>query len=166
MTTPRKRNLSLDFDGARRIAFLAIGSDLRADDSAGILVGRSLERHILKKKTRIPAKVFFGFTAPENITGEIKKFRPTHLVIIDSADMGKRPGEAELLEAEAEGKSISFTTHQLPVKVLVAYLLAFLKCKVAIIGIQPKTTKFGLTVSREVMLSVKRISADLLQELP
>lgn len=147
-----KTKLKKRLEGAKRITILGVGSELRGDDAAGMLVAGEL------KRSNVTARVLFGETAPENLTGEIKKGKPTHLVIIDSADMGKPAGTVKLIEPD-ETKGITFCTHQLPLAVMTDYLKGEVGCDVVIIGIQPKKIEFGGVVSRQIRTSVKRIAA-------
>jgi len=144
---------------AKKIAVLGIGSELRGDDVAGLLVAEEL-----KKNKNLKLKVFFGSTAPENLTGEIIKYKPTHIVIVDSTDMGQKAGSIMLISPEEVG-GISFSSHMLPVKMMVDYLLESLKCEIIIIGIQPKILMFGETISKEVKKSTKQISDAIRQIL-
>lgn len=139
--------------GAKKIAVLGIGSELRGDDAAGMLVAQKLK----------DIKIFLGGTAPENLTGEIKKYNPTHLVIIDSADFGEKPGAANIIEPE-DIRGTSFSTHRMPLKVMVEYLRSFLDCGIIIIGIQPGSIEFGKPVSFEVKKSAQKI-AGIIQEI-
>ncbi len=151
---PDLRNkLKSNLKGAKKVAVLGVGSELRADDIAGILAAQELEKHP-------NVKVFLGYTAPENLSGEIKKFKPTHVIIIDTADMGKKPGEVAVFTPEDSG-GISFSTHKLPIKVLASYLQQSFECRVIIIGIQPKTLDFGKPVSKEVKSAVNDVSKAL-----
>jgi hydrogenase 3 maturation protease len=112
-----RNKLKSNLIGAKRIAALGVGSELRADDVAGILVSQKLDKDAKRISRAIELKVFLGYTAPENLSGEIKKFKPTHVMIIDTADIGKKPGEVALFTPEDSG-GISFSTHKLPIKVL------------------------------------------------
>ena len=142
---------------AERIALLGVGSELRGDDAAGLLVAQELARAHLKLKKRIDFKVFIGETAPENLTGEIKRFNPTHLLIVDSADMGKRGGMVQWIDPDKVG-GISFCTHSLPIKIMADYLTQSIGCKIKIIGIQPKVLTFGSRFSKEIEKTVKNVS--------
>lgn len=147
-----KKSLSNSLKGAGKVAILGIGSELRADDIAGILVAQDLEKLQDQK-----FKVFLGYTAPENLSGEIRKFGPTHLIMIDTADIGKKPGEAGLFTPENVG-GISFSTHKLPVKIMAQFLQKDLDCQVMIIGIQPESLDFGKSISKEAMATVRMLS--------
>ncbi|MCX5642722.1 MAG: hydrogenase 3 maturation endopeptidase HyCI [Candidatus Omnitrophica bacterium] len=159
-----KTNLKNQLDGAAKIAILGIGSLLRADDAAGMLVAEEVEKHCGKTNGKAEIKVFFGETAPENFTGEIKKFQPTHLVIVDSGDTGKNPGAITVIGPEEE-TGVSFSTHQLPTGIMIDYLLKFITCRVTIVVIQPKTLAFNHPLSKEVSGAVKALSSTLRQLL-
>jgi len=136
---------------------LGVGSALRGDDVAGILVAQDLDKFIQRSPKVRLAKVFIGDTAPENVTGEIKKFKPTDIIIVDSADMGKPAGSLELIES-GRISGVTFSTHQLPLGILADYLKASLNCQILIIGIQPKKLKFNSKVSPEVKRAAKRFT--------
>jgi len=154
-----KTILKKKLEHAKKIAVLGIGSELRADDAAGLLVAEEL-----KKIKNSKIKVFLGSTAPENLTGEVIKYKPTHIIIIDSADADQKPGSILLVNPEEVG-GVSFSSHMLPVKMIVDYLLESLKCEIIIIGIQPKILTFGETISKEVKKSIKQVSDVIRQVL-
>lgn len=151
-----KRSLAKKLESASRVALLGIGSQDCADDSAGMLVVRSLKKHLGTKKQRICVKLFFGSSAPENITGEIRKFKPSDVIIIDAADTGKQAGKISFIPVEGE-TGISFSTHRLPVKILIDYLKWSLGCRVILLGIQPKCVIFGEPVCKQVEKSVETV---------
>ncbi|MGA2680088.1 MAG: hydrogenase 3 maturation endopeptidase HyCI [Sedimentisphaerales bacterium] len=149
--------LKQKLNNAQRVAVLGIGSELRGDDIAGLLVAQQIEKTITKQTTSPEIRVFIGETAPENLTGEIKKFQPTHLIIIDAAELNKEPGHIEIMEPETIGGT-SFCTHSLPLKVIIGYLLESFKFQAIIIGIQPKTLTFGAQPTKEVIAAAKHIA--------
>ena len=149
--------LKQKLDNASKVAVLGIGSDLRGDDAAGIIAAEQIGKHIKRKKTAAEVKFFIGATAPENLTGEIKKYQPSHLVIIDAVHSNVPPGQITIMDP-AGLDEISFFTHKLPVKLMIDYLLHFCKCTVIIVGIQPKDISVGSSVSKEVRQAVKKFS--------
>jgi hydrogenase 3 maturation protease len=197
-----RTNLQQRLKGASRIALLGIGSELRADDAAGILVAERVQFRIAdcglrieegtrgKSEIRNPTTppqadaccrvsfakseiktasaqlaVFLGGTAPENLTGEIKRFAPTHLVIVDAADLDSEPGTITIMDPDSIGGT-TFCTHSLPIKVMIDYLLNSFECHVTIVGIQPQSLEVGAPVSKEVLDTVESLSALLLETLP
>ncbi len=168
MLEPLKQKL----ENAKRVAVLGVGSELRGDDVVGLLAAQQIEK-IIGGKTALPhstrpdksglaqgkpeVRVFIGETAPENLTGEIKKFQPTHLIIIDAAELNKEPGHIEIMEPGTIGGT-SFCTHSLPLKIIIGYLLESFKFQAIIIGIQPKTLTFGAQPTKEVVAAAKRLA--------
>lgn len=154
-----KKALKTRLKGARRVALLGIGSELRQDDAAGTLVAEKLGKYPKPRRAGHPQlKVFHGATAPENLTGEIKRFKPTHLILVDTVEMEEKPGTILLLDADRVGGGISFSTHKLPAKVLVDYFIKSIGCAVTIIGIQPKALEFGKPVTKHVQESVGHVA--------
>jgi hydrogenase 3 maturation protease len=142
---------------AKKVAILGIGSELRGDDVAGLLAAQQIEKNTKGKSITPQLQVFIGETAPENLTGEIKNFQPTHLIIIDAAELNKEPGHIEIMEPETIGGT-SFCTHSLPLKIVIGYLLESFKFQAIIIGIQPKTLTFGAQPTKEVVAAAKNIA--------
>jgi hydrogenase 3 maturation protease len=127
--------------GGRKIAFLGVGSPLRADDSVGLYIVTELEQR-LKSDAETEYLFFLGESAPENFSGAIRSQTPSHVVIFDAAEMGKEPGVLTLIEPEQIG-GVSFSTHMLPLKILTDYLVKTIDCKIVVIGMQPKLLEFA-----------------------
>jgi hydrogenase 3 maturation protease len=135
--------------GARRTVLLGVGSELRSDDAAGVLIANRVAELKLPMVWSIA-----GGTAPENLTADVRKLSPTHLLIIDSADMGETPGTIRLIDPDQIG-GISFGTHALPLSVLAGYLSRETGCRVIVMGIQPRSLDFDGPLSAEVEEAVK-----------
>jgi hydrogenase 3 maturation protease len=146
-----------------RVCVLCIGSSLRGDDAAGLLVAKELERFVKKSRLR-HVLVVAGETAPENFTGLIKKFKPKHIILIDSADAGEKTGEVFLVDPEAI-TGISFCTHRLPLSIMIDYLQCGMRCNVTVIGIKPGNVSFAAPVSRETKKAVRSVSSMIKQLL-
>jgi hydrogenase 3 maturation protease len=144
---------------AKRLAVLGVGSDLRADDGVGLRAARRVGEtfHGRKRENGAICRIFLGHTAPENLTGAIRKFRPTHLVVIDAADMALRPGAIRVIDRDDVGGLLS-STHRLPLKLLADYLTASAGCSIVFIGIQPQTIRFGRRSSRATEQAVETIA--------
>ncbi|MDD5128407.1 MAG: hydrogenase 3 maturation endopeptidase HyCI [Candidatus Omnitrophica bacterium] len=126
---------------AQRVAVLGIGSLLRADDAAGVIIAKELKVQIKDNNKKNRLKFFLGETAPENLTGQIKKFKPTHLIIIDAVDFHLKPGSLRIVNISTEAGA-SFSTHRVPVGVLRDYLYKSLSCETILIGMQPGSMEF------------------------
>ncbi|MFH1709804.1 MAG: hydrogenase maturation protease, partial [bacterium] len=95
-----KNKLKESLKGAKKVAVLGVGSQLRADDIAGILAAQELDKCSGDIGKALDFKVFLGYAAPENLSGEIRKYEPDHLIIIDAADIGKEPGDVAVFTPE------------------------------------------------------------------
>jgi hydrogenase 3 maturation protease len=157
----RSRNLrqllKRRLEPATRIAVLAVGSDLRGDDAAGLLVGRELAA--LRWPRRRPLKVFFGETAPENLTGELRRYGPSHLLVVDAADRKARAGTIHVTDIGSAGASTVYCTHNLPLSVMLGYLARSMSVDIVVLGIQPLRLDFGTTPSAAAKRAVKQLTA-------
>lgn len=146
-----------------KIAIVGIGNTFRSDDAAGVLVARALQesRFLAGRETVL---VMDAGHAPENGTGQLRRFEPDLVLLIDAADMGELPGAIRLIGMdEIEGMSAS--THTLPLSMLAKYLSLELNCDVKLLGIQPESTEVGDVVGLDVVQAVKQVVELLLQLL-
>jgi hydrogenase 3 maturation protease len=124
--------------GAAKVLVLGIGSELKKDDAVGVLLARWLKERAFPGLT-----VLEGGNAPENLSGEIKRLAPSHLLLVDAAEMKEEPGTVRFLGLEELG-GFSFSTHALPLHLFVSFLRVELPdLKVAVLGIQPEFVGFG-----------------------
>lgn len=145
------------------IAILGIGNEMRGDDAAGMLVVHALELRVAKlgylrlNKNLLTLK---GGHAPENAAGELRKFYPDLVLLIDAADMGKEVGSIAFIPME-QIDGVSASTHSLPLSMLARYLTLELNCEVVLLGIQPKSIEMGESVSDEVNQAVSDIAEEI-----
>ncbi|MCX5669566.1 MAG: hydrogenase 3 maturation endopeptidase HyCI [Candidatus Omnitrophica bacterium] len=149
---------------AQRVAVLGIGSQLRADDAAGLMIAQELKAYIKQKKKRSLLKVFLGETAPENLTGQIKKFKPTHLIVIDAVDFHLETGALRVVDICTEA-GVSFSTHRVPIGILRDYLYKSIQCETILIGMQPGTTEFCGSLSPGVQDSTRAACKEIREVL-
>lgn len=159
-----KKILKDKLKGAQRIAVLGIGSELRADDALGLIIAKELRNYIKAKNKRRLFKVFLGETAPENLTGEIRKFKPTHLIIIDAVDFHLETGALRVVNICNEA-GVSFSTHRVPVGILRDYLYKSIQCETMLIGMQPGSTEFCGELSEGMEESIKAACREIREAL-
>ena len=142
---------------------LGVGNAMRSDDAAGLLVARFLSQRNWELDANRVLIVEAG-QAPENSTGELRRFHPDVVLIVDAADMGETPGAIQWIPEESiDGMSAS--THSLPLSLLARYLKLDLSCTVAILGIQAASNEVGENVSPEVLEAIDEIVAELDRQL-
>jgi len=143
---------------------MGIGAVDKADDGAGLIVAKKVEAGLKKRRTKQKVQILLGCTAPENFTGVINKFKPNHLILVDCADISETPGTISFIEPENVG-GISFSTHMLPLKIMVDYIQQSIKCKVIILGIQPKDIAYGAKMTPEIKKAAGELSAAILASI-
>lgn len=131
-------------DEPPRVAVLGIGQTLRGDDGVGVAVARALRPFAAKDLLVIEAA-----HAPENCTGEVRRFAPDLVLLIDAAQMNEPPGTIRWLDWRA-CDGLSASTHTMPLTMLGRYLTAVLPCQIALIGIQPAALDLAETLAPEV----------------
>ena len=140
---------------ALRLAIVGVGQGCRRDDAVGIFIVQNLfvklsggqEPPLKLYETEFPSaagvvRLYQGYETPENLTGILRKFCPTHILFIDAAQLGGKPGTLELVPiSEIQGETLS--THDLPLSVLGEFLEKDLGSKVMLLGIQPLSIQIG-----------------------
>lgn len=144
--------------GTDRLVILGAGSSLMADDAAGDMISDALLSRFGDAPERF--RIFSGGTAPECFTGVIKAFRPDHVLLIDAADFHGRPGELAAIDPSVVA-GVSFSTHMLPLKVLLEYLEKEIGCRTTILGIQPACLDFAGEMTAEVRETVDEVTKAL-----
>ncbi len=154
-----KGRLKKEILSARRIVILAAGNLTKGDDAAGIQCAQKLKK-LMGGKARSCLKILLGHETPENATGEIRKFRPDLVLILDAAQGGHNPGTVFIVEKnQIEDESVS--THTISLALLVVYLEETIGCKVMVLGIQPLSLGLGEKVSARIIKSAGSLAAFL-----
>jgi hydrogenase 3 maturation protease len=146
---------------AGKIVVVGIGNEFRGDDAAGLVVIERLDK-ILKKKPSILITTIIGGPAPENVTGEIIRQAPSHIILVDAATLNQQPGEVSVIDTN-DIAGTSFSTHTLPIKILTDYLKSRHKCEIIVIGIEPACVDFGSKMSKEVRRSAVKLGEDIVE---
>ena len=117
---------------SRRTAILGIGSDLYGDDAAGLLAARALLQHF---QNHLPHDLLVLETgpAPENFTGQVRRFQPEAVLLVDAARMGVEAGALRMLNWQ-ETQGWGGSTHTLPLSTLAEFLTRDLGCPVFLLG--------------------------------
>jgi hydrogenase 3 maturation protease len=141
---------------------VGIGNELRGDDAVGLVVARRL-------RGAVGARVLETGDAPENHLGLVVLERPDTVLLIDAADLGRPPGEFEILDpADMEGTCL--TTHAMPLAELSGVISFRTGAAVHLLGIQPASVRIGSPLSRPLrrtaVVLADLIAAALLNNAP
>lgn len=129
----------------------------------GIVVARALQNEIRGDNDNAPLIIDAG-SAPENFTGALRRFHPDLVLIVDAAEMNRAPGTVELL-AWQDTRSLTASTHTLPLAMFAHYLETEIECPSALIGIQSAQTNIGCELSPPVRLAARRVTQQVLELL-
>ncbi|MFC1505981.1 hydrogenase maturation peptidase HycI [Thermoproteota archaeon] len=139
-----------------RLVIIGIGNLLKSDDGLGVVIVKELQ-----EKTTDNILLIDCGTVPETFAGPIRKFNPSHVLMIDAAKIGSNPGTIRFVFPE-EIQGLTISTHTLPLNVFADYLKQETNTKIALLAVQPKNLDFGESLSSEVLDAVKSLSKTIL----
>ena len=128
---------------AKRLAIVGIGDELIPPDRLGMLTARELEQQHLPG-----VRFFLAGTVPESVTGPIRRYNPEHVLFLDAAEMGVRPGTIAVIDPEKIQASL-LSTHVLPLSVVMDYLERETGAGITLMGIQPDLSGFDKDLSSD-----------------
>jgi hydrogenase 3 maturation protease len=101
---------------------------------------------------------------PENFTGEVKRFKPSHVLLIDAASFDAKPGGVRMVPPEEIG-GVAVSTHALPLSMFAEVVQKTVKAKVLLLGVQPKSVDFVEGLTPELEKTVREIAEVLVRLL-
>jgi hydrogenase 3 maturation protease len=131
--------------GAEHIVIAGIGNTIRCDDGVGVRIVEGLHCKVSLSVTLIECE-----TAPESFVDEIVALKPTHVLLIDAAKLGMKPGKVRLCSPEEVLNMRAISTHALPIRVFCEYVVELTGAKIALILIEPKWTEFGEGLTEDI----------------
>ena len=148
------------FDSKKKVVLAGIGNTIRQDDYVGLKIVENLQGKLPQNICLLVCE-----TVPESYLLDIEAFNPTHVLLIDAAFMGLKPGEANLVDAEKITEFPPITTHILPLKIFCDYIKKATGAKIGLLLIEPECMEFGEGLSAEVEATSERLTKLLLELL-
>jgi hydrogenase 3 maturation protease len=142
--------------GAERIVVAGIGNPIRTDDFVGVKIVQDMEGQVSEKVYLLECE-----TVPESFLQQIAEFNPTHVLLIDAAILGLKPGAARLMDPERIADFPAISTHMLPLRLFCEYLKSMTKAKIALLLIEPKNVEFGEGLTPDVQAAAEKITTVL-----
>ncbi|MEN6635922.1 MAG: hydrogenase maturation protease [Clostridiaceae bacterium] len=157
---------SAAFADHKRICILGVGTELCHDDAAGLYLVDQLSSRLGVPIGEASGRILLvnGGPAPENFSGLIREFHPDLLVVVDAAFLELPAGSIQLLPEE-RAAGLSFSTHMLPLPMLLSYLKLACSCETCLVGIQPATTEQGIGMSARAMEGAELLASIFEQAL-
>ena len=156
MSSEVKDSLREWFRGAERIVVAGVGNPERADDYVGPKIVQAL-----KGKVRCCVLLLECETVPESYLLEIEEYQPTHVLLIDAAQLGLKPGETNLMDASDLASFSPVSSHMLPLRIFCEYLKKTVNPKIGLLLIQPERLEFTEGLSLPVATTMKMLVAVL-----
>ena len=123
---------------ADRVVIAGIGNPIRRDDFVGVKIVQDLEGKVSDKVSLLECE-----TVPEGFMQEIVDIKPSHVLLVDAAILGLKPGDTRLVFPEKIMDFPAITTHVLPLRIFCEYITKITEAKIALLLIEPENTEFG-----------------------
>jgi len=146
---------------AEKVVIAGIGNPIRMDDFVGVKIVQDLRGKVSEKVYLIECE-----TVPESFIQPIIDFNPTHIILVDAAVLGLKPGNSRLIKPEQLTMFPAFSTHALPLRIFCEYLTKTTKAKIALLLIEPKKADFGEGLTPEIRATTQEIINTFLKVLP
>jgi hydrogenase 3 maturation protease len=143
--------------GARRVAIVGIGGPLQGDDAVGARVAQGL-----LDRTAENVLPMVCWTVPESCTGPIRAFQPTHVLLVDAAELGQPAGTCRLVQADSL-VGMSLSTHSAPLRLVAEFLSKSTGAQVALLAVQPKRTELGEPMTAQLEHTAEQLAEMLLR---
>lgn len=142
---------------AKRVVIAGIGNPIRQDDYIGMKIVEDLKNKLSKNVLLLECE-----TVPESYLLDIEEFNPTHVLLIDAAYLGLKPGQFRLVDAESILDFSAVTSHILPLRIFCEYVKQATGAKIGLLLVEPKSMEFGEGLSVEVQVAAKKLTEVLL----
>lgn len=144
----------------RKVTIIGIGNSLRRDDVVGVEAVRGLRKRVSRSVYLMECE-----TVPESFVGPVTRFKPTHILMIDAAQLHLKQGSSKLVTLD-EIVGLPMSTHAMPLKLFAEHLARTTGAKVALLAIQPKDIGFGEGLTEELKKTVEDLTSLLSKILP
>ena len=146
---------------SERIVVAGIGNPIRTDDFVGVKIVQDLNGKVSERVYLLECE-----TVPESFMQEIVDLKPSHVLLIDAAVLGLKPGEIRLVFPEQVADFPAVTTHVLPLRIFCEYITKMTETKIALLLIEPENTEFGEGLTPEAQKAAEKITKIMLELFP
>jgi hydrogenase 3 maturation protease len=133
---------------------MGIGNILNGDDGVGC--------YIAKRMRELGWNTLDCSTAPENFSGQVKRYHPNRVIVVDAALMNLPAGSIRRIDS-SKIQEVGFSTHTISLSYFMDYISE--ECRHTIlIGIEPQDMTFGNSLSSDVLDSAEKLVEILLHD--
>jgi hydrogenase 3 maturation protease len=140
-----------------KVVIVGTGNELRGDDGLGPALVRRLRK-------RLPAPCIDAGTALENHLGPILREEPDTVLLVDAVQLGREPGDYELLDAQALGQQ-GLSTHDMGLGLALELLKTQVRGEIILLGVQPQQLTLGRGISPGVRRTLRTLERGITEAL-
>ena len=148
-----QKKLSNWFAAPVRVVVAGIGNPIRMDDFVGVKIVRDLQGKVSSSTDLIECE-----TVPESYLQDIVELKPSHVLIVDAAVLGLKPGDIQLISPEQIADFSPITTHFLPLRIFCEYITETTAAKIGMLLVQPGNVEFGEGLTPEVSAASEKLT--------
>ena len=146
------------FANSEKVVVAGIGNPIRNDDFVGVKIVQDLKGKVSKNVCLLECE-----TVPESFMQEIVDLKPSHVLLVDAAVLGLKPGEIRLVFPKQVADFPAISTHVLPLRIFCEYITEIAEAKIALLLIEPENTDFGEGLTPEVQKVAEKITKVMLE---
>ncbi len=139
-----------------KLIIFCVGNEMRGDDGIGSMIYNRL-----RSQFGTDLLLYNVGGSLENYLSVLTKKNVTHCLIVDAVEFGDNEIPAGTVgffkPSDLENKQVTFSTHLIPMRVLVDYMKKISGVVIRILGVQPKTLEFGAEMSFEALNAIEKI---------
>lgn len=150
-------DLSEWLKGKNRVVVVGVGNPIREDDNVGLVVLAGLQGKVAESVCLLECEM-----VPEGYLLDIEEFKPSHVLLIDAAVLGRKPGDADLVKVNEVAAFSAVSSHMLPLRLFCEYIEKTTGAKIRLLLVEPKTMEFGESMSPELQVAARELTELLL----
>ena len=145
---------------AKRLVVVGVGNPIREDDNVGLTILQGLQGKLSCDVLLLECEM-----VPEGYLLDIEEFKPTHVLLVDSAVLGREPGDADLVKVTEVASFSAISSHMLPLRLFCEYIEQSTGAKIRLLLVEPKSMGFGEQLTPELQMASAQITEVLLKLL-
>lgn len=133
---------------AKRLVIVGVGNPIREDDNVGLTILQGLQGKLSGDVLLLECEM-----VPEGYLLDIEEFKPTHVLLVDSAVLGREPGDADIVKVNEVAAFSAVSSHMLPLRLFCEYVEKSTGAKIRLLLVEPKSMGFGESLTPELQMA-------------
>lgn len=133
---------------AKRLVIVGVGNPIREDDNVGLTILQGLQGKLSSEVLLLECEM-----VPEGYLLDIEEFKPSHVLLVDSAVLGREPGDADIVKVNEVAAFSAVSSHMLPLRLFCEYIEKSTCAKIRLLLVEPKSMGFGESLTPELQMA-------------